>query len=369
MRCSAGIFALLVCAAQVWAQARRPKLPAAQVPQLEAALKANPNDRAARRALLAYYYNARVDPAAAVPARRRLILWLIENAPGDELAGGPLATIDLAGHSLADPAGFELASDAWRAQAAKPHVTAATLTNAAYFFKLYDKQFTIRLLKRALGLEPASKEIGARLGDEYALAIMGITMINQNGFPLRADPNQTRSPVAREALDALETSRNPYVLAKAGYMLSFQGAILRATGKLDFDTAPMAEKSLKRAVSLAPGDADVANYLHQHYAIQEEVHKAARERNASSGPFAQTVAVRTVPPAHPPSMPQVTTEGLKAITVGMKRDQLRKLGTPGGRVTMFEDDHLTEVYQYFANNTRIGEIRLTDGIVSNVHIP
>ena len=55
------------------------------------------------------------------------------------------------------------------------------------------------MLERALTQQPANKEISTRLGDEYALAIMGVTMVNKNGFPLGADPSQTRSVLAKQA--------------------------------------------------------------------------------------------------------------------------------------------------------------------------
>jgi hypothetical protein len=259
------------------AQAQRPQMAAGQAQQLETVLKSNPDDRAARSALLDYYFlNASLAPAVALPARRRHILWLIENMPADELAGGPSATIDPTGHRLADPQGFALAGAAWRQQTSKPGASAATLANAAYFFKLSDKPFTVALLERAAALEPGNKEIAGRLGDEYALAIMGVSMVNLNGFPLASDPAQTQSALARQAREALTISRNPYVLAKAGYMLSFQGAILRGSGKLAFDPAPLAENALQRAVSLAPGDADVANYLEQHRAIQRDIQNAKK---------------------------------------------------------------------------------------------
>src|SRR6266567_2823901 len=193
MRRLLGFLALIVCAAQ----APRPHLSAAQAQQFESALRSNPKDRAARTALLDYYFNTRQDPAVAIPARRRHILWLIENTPADDLAGGPAATIDAAGHSLADPHGFKQASEAWRAQTAKQDVAAKALVNAAYFFKLSNKELTIRLLEHALTLEPAGKEIGARLGDEYALAIMGVTMVNKNGYPLGTDPRLTQSAFAK----------------------------------------------------------------------------------------------------------------------------------------------------------------------------
>ena len=267
--------AFIAGGAHTEAQTPRPQVSAAPAQQFEATLKTNPRDHAARSALLDYYFlNSTVSPAVAIPARRRHILWLIENTPGDELAGTSAATIDAAGHRLADPQGFKLASDAWRAQTAKPDVSAAALVNAAYFFRLSDKAFTINLLERAITLEPTNKEIAARLGDAYALAIMGVTMVNKNGYPLGADPAQLQSPVAKHANDALATSTNPYVLAVAGYQLSFQGAILRGSGKLAFDTGPLAESVMQRAVSLAPGDPGIASLMEQYRAI----------RNATSRP-------------------------------------------------------------------------------------
>jgi hypothetical protein len=121
-------------------------------------------------------------------------------------------------------------------------------------------------------------EIGARLGDEYALAILGITMVNKNTLPMSADPALTQSAVARQAREALTTSRNPYVLAKAGYMLSFQGGILLAMRKVPFDPSPLAEAALQRAVSLAPGDQGVAAYLEQHRVLQRQMQAAKQQR-------------------------------------------------------------------------------------------
>ena len=250
----------------------------AQSPQqLETALQANPADRVARKALLDYYFLNSVVPASvAIPARRRHILWLIENTPADELAGTSAATIDASGHRLADPQGFKLASDAWRTQTAKPDASAAVLANAAYFFKLSDKPFTISLLERAVALEPSNKGISAGLGETYAMAILGVTMLNKNGYPLASDPALVQSPVAQQAHDKLGASTNPYVLAVAGYQLSFQGAILRGSGKLAFDAGPLAESVLQRAVSLAPNDPDVARFMQQHREIPRTIQAARR---------------------------------------------------------------------------------------------
>src|SRR5262249_50835336 len=146
MQRSVEFLALIVFTVQAHAQAPRSQL-SGQARQLEATLKTSPNDTAARGALLDYYFLAKVDPAGGIPARRRHILWLIENLPADKLTGGPSATIDAAGHHLADPQGFKLASNAWRAQISKRDISAAALVNAAYFFKLSDKGLTISLLE------------------------------------------------------------------------------------------------------------------------------------------------------------------------------------------------------------------------------
>lgn len=343
-------FALVLFAVHSEAHAQRLQTFDGDAARFEAALKSNPHDRAARKALLDYYFLGGAEPAVAIPARRRHILWLIENTPDDELAGGPSATIDAAGHSLADPQGFKLASAAWRAQVALPDVKPAALVNASYFFKTDDKAFTISLLERALALESASKETAARLGDEYALAIMGVTMINKNGYPTRSDPNLTQSAPAQQARQALATSRNPYLLAKAGYMLLWQGAILYYSGKLPFDTDPLAKSALDRAVSLAPRDPDVAAYRAQYDELQR-----APQRGAPSSPPA-------------PAPKEAAADDLKKVAAGTSREDLLKLGSPAGRITTDEDGHLIEIFQYSSNGVSLGSIHLTDGTVSSVQI-
>src|SRR5260221_8860265 len=139
-------------------------------------------------------------------------------------------------------------------------------------------------------------------------------------------------------------------------MLSWQGSVLYYSGKLAFDTAPLAESALQRAVSLAPGEADVANYLEQHHAI-------LRQRQGARG------AKPEQSPPPPPARPQVTADDLKKVVVGMDREQLLRIGEPAGRITLSEDGHLIEIYQYSANRSRFGTVPLTDGTVSSVQAP
>ncbi len=70
-------------------------------------------------------------------------------------------------------------------------------------------------------------------------------------------------------------------------------------------------------------------------------------------------------PAPPAEM---TVADLQKVTEGMSREQLLKLGSPTGRITMDEDGHLIEIFQYSANGTGLGTVRVTDGAVSGVRM-
>lgn len=348
-------FSLIAFSGLCQAQRPRVRMSPADVERMESALKANPRDRAARSSLLDYYFLGNVDPAVAIPARRRLILWLIENTPEDELAGSPAATIDPAGHALADARGFQLASQAWRAQAAKPDVKPATLLHAAYFLKTDDKASSIDLLQRAVQMEPSNKEFGARLGDEYALVILGVTMINKNGYPLRNEESLTESPLAREARAALQTSTNPYVLAKAGYMLLWQGDVLFYSRHLSFNPDPLAKAALDRAVMLAPQDREVAEFRKQYDAFQQQKPpglSSAQSASPTQEPAASAADLSAVDPS--------------SITPGMTRAQVLKLGPPSSRLTMDDDGHLVEIFDYAASGVARGRVRLVDGVVASV---
>ena len=109
------------------------------------------------------------------------------------------------------------------------------------------------------------------------MAIMGVTMVNKNGYPLGADPGSDQSPIAKLAHDALSVSTNANVLAVAGYMLSVSGAILRGSGKLRVRYgSPGGERAATCAQPGTTGDPGVANLLEQHREIQRQIQAARR---------------------------------------------------------------------------------------------
>ncbi len=92
------------------------------VKQLEFALKSLPYDLPTRAKLLGFYFHSSLPifgRMATIKARRRHILWLIENHPDSSVAGLPEAAIEPSGHELADDEGYQRARELWLDQAEK----------------------------------------------------------------------------------------------------------------------------------------------------------------------------------------------------------------------------------------------------------
>jgi hypothetical protein len=95
-----------------------------------------------------------------------------------------------------------------------------------------------------------------------------------------------------------------------------------------------------------------------------ETHAAVRKAAPESSPVITVAEVAPVAPPPPP--PQMTAEELKQVAPGVSRDDLLKLGAPSARITMIDDGHLVEVYNYIAHGENLGRVRLTDGAVASV---
>jgi len=81
--------------------------------------------------------------------------------------------------------------------------------------------------------------------------------------------------------------------------------------------------------------------------------------------IAQMPTLASVTPVLPPP-PEMSTEELKAVSIGMSRADLLKFGAPASKITMFNDGHISETYTYRQQGQRVGTVRLTDGAVAGV---
>jgi len=237
--------------------------------KLEAGLKDTPEDIAARVKLLGFYFRGPAMQAlghdATVEARRRHILWLVEHHPESEATELAEATIDAAGTTLADPAGYEQAAARWMDEAQQHQDSAAVLSHAARFFRLSNKERAISLLQQAQHAAPGDRDLDAKIGYVYALAILGVDMMNQNGLPTTHNAAEAHSEFAARAMSELKSSSDAAVVGNAGWIVGQYGVILNAMlkGKLTVDYFPVAEQLLNRAHELEPNEPKWSSALEQ----------------------------------------------------------------------------------------------------------
>jgi hypothetical protein len=96
-----------------------------------------------------------------------------------------------------------------------------------------------------------------------------------------------------------------------------------------------------------------------------ESHAAVRKAAPEPAPVLTVAEVAPVAPPPPPP-PQMTAENLKQVAPGASREDLLKLGAPSARLTMIDDGHLVEVYNYISHGENLGRVRLSDGAVASV---
>jgi hypothetical protein len=232
------------------------QLPKSEVEQLESALNDRPDDVATRTKLLGFYFHSALPlygHDATIEARRRHILWLIEHHPESAAMSLGEATIDAKGHALADAPGYERASTLWIEQVQYHAQDVAVLKHAAKFFQLSNKDRAASFLRQAHAVEPDNRELSALIGYVYALGILGVDMMNQNGLPMSHDPAEAKSDFAVRAEAELRQSSDAVMVGVAGQIIGQDGVILSAldrTHKFTVDFAALAETFLGKAQEL-----------------------------------------------------------------------------------------------------------------------
>ena len=245
-------------------------LSVAQVNDLETRLTANPEDLAARTRLLGYYFASAqraMGADATRAARRRHIVWVVEHHPEADVTTLSEMTIDPAGHPLADPDGYAEAKTRWLEQIDRRKDDASVLLHAARFFRLPDRALAIDLLKQAVRLSPTDAT-GAELGYVYAITILGVTMINNNGLPMNTDPAAAAGALARQSIAEVRASSNLAVIRTAGAILAQYGAMVGAISKVTINQDALAEELLTKAEAMNPADFGTVQSLTTLYHLQ-----------------------------------------------------------------------------------------------------
>jgi len=207
---------------------------AADADNLESQLKKNPEDLEAREKLVTFYSRdlQKQQPeilAKVIPARRRHILWLIENHPDSDLLTGAVTRLNPgSSKQFADAQGYEEAKRLWLSIADRSGATPTVLGNAALFFEVSDKLTAERLLLRAKILDN-SEQWSIRLGRLYGLALLGVTEVIPLGGVSNRPPanilissmdlNEARSYFAQQVREVMIQTKDPQLLNSAAQYL------------------------------------------------------------------------------------------------------------------------------------------------------
>ena len=279
---------------------RRPL--AAQAAAAEAAIQANPEDWEAHVKLLGVYAShAQIESATESTHLLRLqqVLWLIEHRPELNLLRSPDAAIPFRSGSVTVMDGIEEAKQAWRQALATHDSDTRVLGNAAWFFRLKDREQAVELLRRAVAAEPRNRMLTDQLGNEYALILLGVSGFDASGRANQFDPVEANSPLARTVRAELKQSSQAAVLLATGSTLSDYRADAMKSGSAE-DPAAFAANLIERAKALDPNLAPM--------------------RIRVGGNVQAANLVTQVPPVYPALATQARIQGIVRFTVVIGKD-------------------------------------------------
>jgi tetratricopeptide (TPR) repeat protein len=251
---------LLVCAAQATAQPpaspvtagaertlRGPwRLSPDEVSELEAKVAAAPADLELRGRLLRHYMTDRTPEARA--ARARHVLWIIANAPEEEIAGSPATYAD----RIIEPELHEKARSLWLAHLEASGSNPKIVANGARFFLLSEPERARDLLERGRELEPLNPQWSERLAQ--------LDMLSARR------PGAEVGDSARKALEEFESALSLTKDEKKRYYTLAEVAEAARLAGSDEKAREYANELLRRAEEL-PGDWNYGNAVHEGHRI------------------------------------------------------------------------------------------------------
>jgi hypothetical protein len=221
------------------------KLSADEAKALEQRLEKKPRDEESRLKLVFYYSRVPdgVDPNTFLASYASHILYIVENDPKEGFGLFPTLTgvLNIPCHDgpLASPELHQKIEEAWARQVAK-HPNESTIRNQALAAERYcNPEAAEKLL---LG----SKDRAA-LARFYAQIVLGAA---EGGK--KTDAAIRQGPLADRARGELENARDAEFVVAAATTLLGDGAVLWASGALDWDYSVMGKSLYERALQLDP---------------------------------------------------------------------------------------------------------------------
>jgi hypothetical protein len=230
-----------------------------QVEAMEARATADPTDIEATSALLTFYQRhgqREFGWNAMIERRRPHLIRLVQHHPEASAAARRIIP-------LHDPEGYAQVRALWMAHVSRADASTAVLANAASFFSVSEKPLAEELLLRAQkldadGPQPRRRDgvyypsWAERLGELYALAIVGSNDALESNLIRGVDPDAARGSFAAHARAALATTDSPTILTAAGRVLTRSSLSIDQTQALGFDVVALGRTYLERALALDP---------------------------------------------------------------------------------------------------------------------
>ena len=279
-----------------------------QAEKLEANLQAKPDDQSARMRLLYYYYYSTELPAAkAIESRRRHVFWLIRNQPDNNGLNAPMGIISAKGGRLADSDGYSEAAKLWREQAAKSDARAGTLSNAAGFFKLSDRDTALKILEAGTKRFPDHPGLGNLRGTIYAITITGASSFDQYGRPTGFSKDPLRAAESLRARKELESVEDANVLIGAAASIAAQYyEFHKDNDAAAHELLKIGESCVARAFQKLPENGQLQSAISNLYTAGANMTPAAKDKarllekgaGMLTNPVARSTLLATLAEAH-----------------------------------------------------------------------
>ncbi len=253
---------------------------------LEENLKYKPDDVSSRTQLLGYYMQLQpVNDPSILEAKRKHILWLVQNSPEAEVLGAPEGMI----FGIFDPVGYSKVREAWMTQLERNPKKVRILGNAANFLSVTEYDAAIKLLQRAQSAEPSNPKWAIELGHKY---------VHKGLFETKLGSPEGVKQAAGKAFTQFEKA---YALEDEWG----KDALLSDLARTAFaaDQLTKARQYAEITLEVAPSDGDYGNRIHHGNLVLGRI--ALREDNIEEAKTRLIAAGRT------PGSPQLDSFGPK----------------------------------------------------------
>ena len=282
-----------------------------------------------RTSLLVYYANQGAkDPDKARAARAKLLTWLVEHYPQDEVLGRPFALVNSSGEALADPSASVNLAKLW-SDAVKQYPTDEKVrSHALNFWQVASPQNALELLAKL----PRWKDTSPWVGTVYGLAAVGVTALDPATGKALAVANLPGAGTTDEAArETLLKSADAKIVLVGLATVTRAGRSLAANGHLPEGYSAFCQKLLVHAKEFYPQTAqscDTASSAQDDNRITMMAYEVEK--------LAEAKLLKRVQPTYPPEAKYRLVQGTIVFSALVnKSGEIEELGLKSGPFLLY----------------------------------